>query len=215
MSKEEREYSRVIRSNYAAMDNDSLLNLWNESHGLTREARKFLEQELANRGLLRNGMVALAGEMEGVDMMSLREKYSKPGIKGFWQLIANAKLGELPDEIIADKLQHNGLTETEARFMIQHFPSYLIEKINDADSDRLGALIRLCCGIAILIITLLASLGNGMYFIGWMTIALSIVQTAIASSKKSRLQVQLNQNRRFGEDGGKPTEEGEHPTDDG
>lgn len=190
MSKEEMEYEKVIRSNYAEMADEDLVNLWNERYGLTSVAIEALQQEMNKRALVPGDNNVIANEE--VNAIT-QEKYSKAEMKGFWQLIMNLKMEGQPDEVIVKSLLKKEMAPDDISHMLQNLSPVVIENINEADSDRLGALIRLCCGIAVIIITMLASLGNGMYFVGWMTIALSIVQTAIAASKKSRYQTILDQ----------------------
>lgn len=192
------DYANVIREQYAAMQDADLLNLWSDSYGLTPEAAPLLRQELTKRGLLKEEEEGLS-EAE-LNSIGLKEKFAKKEFRDLWQSIINLKLDSQTDEKITAFLLGKGLSIDEAAFMLAGLAPVVHDKINDAESDRLGALIRLCCGIAVIVITMLAALGNGMYFIGWITIAISIVQTAIAAAKKSRLQKILDNINRVQQD---------------
>jgi hypothetical protein len=183
------DYVTAIRAQYAVMPDEDLLNLKKDSLGLTPEATELLHSELSKRGLVQEDDTLPTDQVNNI---SFKEKYAAKEFKSLWQSAINLKTDNQTDDEVVTFLLRKGLTADEGLFILKELPQVIREKINDAESDRLGALIRLCCGIAVIIITMLASPGNAMYFIGWMTIAVSVVQTAIAGSKKSRYQAVLN-----------------------
>ena len=129
------DYIDVIRSNYAAMPDDALSELWKERKGLTPEAFGLLKEELAARLLLPANEGINSSEMTAPGVADPSGSYSRAEMKAFWQLIINMKCSGKPDEVILGALQVKGMRAEEAAYMLQETEPAVLEKINQADSE--------------------------------------------------------------------------------
>ena len=178
----------TLKSEYEKLPDGILLALFHDSHGLTASAKEALVQCLKQRQLAGFTTDSESAEMyPGDDDQINSEKVSLEMLQ--W------KLDGFNNDMIIARLTHQGYSTGQIVRLAGQLKNIILEKSEDADAARLGALIRLVCGIAVFLIAWLARLGNGVYFIALVLVVISTIQAAIADSRKSRFQYLLTDNQ--------------------
>ena len=168
----------TIKKEYDSMPDAALLALHQENYSLTEKANQALQQVLQHRGLVQ----------EAEDFSTTKE--SSPFVENAFlqeQVMQWKKEGQ-DDAVIAARLAYQNIPVEQVNYLLKEMYANIREQVMQAEANRLGAFIRLCCGIAVFIIAFLAQLNRGAYFIGLMLVSLSIVQAAVADTKRSRLK---------------------------
>ena len=173
-----------FESEYDKLPDEALVELFRDSHGLIPAAKIALLHSMHKRNL------PVSGTEEPGPGITEVEADQNAWIKLIAEIIQWKQEGFSNDMIVA-RLTHQGYSAEQIVRVAEQLKMTIHEKIAEADAARLGALIRLFCGAAVFLIAWLASLGNGVYFIGIMLAAVSVVQAAIADKQKSRFNFLL------------------------
>ena len=188
-------YSQTIEANYAAMQNGELLALLNDWESLTDEAKIALKQALATRNLPKQGEITAQYPITGSHLEAGKitfEQRPNAQQQQFLKKALEQKKAGIPYPTLMANLWETGLTDDEAYFLWETMGQKAGKLKAEAENDQQSATIRLFCGIAVLTIAFLAQLNSRVYALGLLIIIYSIVQIAIAGTKKSKYELFYN-----------------------
>lgn len=178
-----------IKAGYAAMSSGQLQELLLQPETLRRDAFLALKAECKKRGI-DPGIIQKADEAVAENKVSrIRDNIKKEDRKWWSAIIAYAfeqRYNDETDDTILAGIMGMGASVGEGLYVVEHLEKLARAQLKDAETDKLAGIIKLVCGLAVIIISFLAGLGNYPVILGGILAAAGLVQFMNGGYRQSR-----------------------------
>jgi hypothetical protein len=179
-----------IKAQYAAMGIAQLQELLEQADTLREDAQQALREECNRRRMNTTGIPA-KGNVAAANIRPEKTREQKQWWHKTTAWALEQKFNDASDDNILAGLIGMRASNDECHYILERLKSLAEEEQKQAVADRLNGVTKLVCGLAIIIIVYLASLGNTMTIIAGSLAAFGLVQIMNAGYRKNRYETIL------------------------
>lgn len=179
-----------IREQYAQMPDEALLELLMEGDSLTNDAYLALKEECRRRNLGDVKEDELHMPMQHVQVLHDKmKKKQRKYVAGLFNNAIDQKFNHAPDADIIWSLKNKGVSGEMAEAIVSSLRSEVNDRLREAFTERLRSLFFIVCGLAVIVIAIVANIDKKVYWYGILPLVIGLARMAMLSVQASKLKV--------------------------